>query len=286
MPPYTVEHTGPNVLTVRMDVRPRGGWEQWFLLRSDVHHDNVHCDQALERRHLEQAKERGAGILDFGDLHCVMGGKYDKRSDKSIVRPEHQCGDYFDAIVRTAADFYQPYARNFLMIGDGNHEKSIKARHETDLNERLVAMLNDRTGSQIQHGGYSGWVRFLFKRDTQRLSRKLWYMHGYGGGGPVTQDTIQAQRQRAYIENADIMVTGHTHDAWAQENIRIRLNNNGEIERRPVWNVKCATYKDEYGSGKGGWHIETGKPPKPLGAWWLRFSWCDPSIGIQIIKAG
>jgi hypothetical protein len=32
------------------------------------------------------------------------------------------------------------------------------------------------------------------------------------------------------------------------------------------------TYKDEYGSGLGGWHIERGAPPKPLGGYWMRLS--------------
>jgi predicted phosphodiesterase len=283
--PYQVEHTGPNVLTVRMDVESQVGWERWFLLSGDRHHDNPHTDWDLELKHLRQCDEREAGVIDIADLHCAMQGKYDKRSDKSCVRPEHQNGRYLDSLVETAADFYGPFAKRFLVIGDGNHEKSIKQRHETDLNERLVTLLNSNHGGNVQHGGYSGWVRFLFRRGNQKLSRRLWYMHGYGGGGPVTQDTIQAQRQRAYVENADIMVTGHTHDCWAQENIRVRLNNSGIVEQRPVWNVKVPTYKDEYGDGKGGWHVETGKPPKPLGAWWLRFFWEGDRISTEFVRA-
>jgi hypothetical protein len=95
-------------------------------------------------------------------------------------------------------------------------------------------------------------------------------MHGYGGGGPVTQDLIQDQRRRTYVEGADVMVSGHTHDAWAVDNVKVRLNDANVVERRGVWSIKVPTYKDEYADGSGGWHVETGKPPKPLGAWWLR----------------
>ena len=35
--------------------------------------------------------------------------------------------------------------------------------------------------------------------------------------------------------------------------------------------IRTGTYKDEYGEGAGGFHIERGRPPKPLGAVWLRF---------------
>jgi hypothetical protein len=45
---YTVEHTHRNVATVRMG-GIYSGWEQWFLLSSDRHHDNPECDQKLER---------------------------------------------------------------------------------------------------------------------------------------------------------------------------------------------------------------------------------------------
>ena len=281
--PFKVEHTGRNVLTMRCKVSaPPSEWEQWILLRSDAHHDNPKCDWALEKRHLDEAKERGAGIIDLGDLFCMMQGKYDRRHTKAAVRPEHQVDDYLDAVIRTAADFYEPYADNFLVIGRGNHECSVEKRHEIRPIERLVATLNDRTKAQIQAGGYTGWVRFFFtKGKTEHTSRVLWYTHGYGGGGPVTQDMIQSNRQRVYIENADIMASGHSHDAWANETTKLKLNVSGEVVQRPLWYIKCPTYKDDYGSGFSGWHVDTGKPPKPKGAWWLRF-WWDGRRGLQM----
>ena len=57
---YTTEATNPDVLTVRMD-SVKAGWEQWFLLMSDVHWDNPHCNRDLFHKHLKQARERGPG---------------------------------------------------------------------------------------------------------------------------------------------------------------------------------------------------------------------------------
>lgn len=283
--PFTIEHAGRNVAVVRI---PVGGekWEQWFLLRGDVHWDNPQCNRDLELKHLKEAKERGAGIIDVGDLFCVMQGKYDPRKSMDGVRPEHQKKDYLGALVRTAADYYEPFAHNFVVIGRGNHEQSIHERNGFDLTTALVSALNDRTGSSIQAGGYGGWVRFMLQRHTQRNSLRLYYMHGYGGGGPVTQDLIQDQRRRTYVEGADIMVSGHTHDAWAVDNAKIRLNDANAIERRSVWSVKVPTYKDEYADGAGGWHVETGKPPKPLGAWWLRIrANSDQKYDTDVVRA-
>jgi hypothetical protein len=262
----------PNVINVRI---PAGNnSEHWFLLRSDAHHDNPHCNQALEKKHLDQAIERNAGILDNGDLFCAMQGAWDPRKSKQSVRPEHMRDDYLDALVRTAADFYTPYAKNWISFGIGNHESQISRRHETNLSERLCQTLKDRTGSQCQVTGYTGWIRFLFDmgRSNTRIVRTMWHIHGYGGGGPVTSDTIQAQRQRAYVDGADIMWSGHTHDMYAKQDMKILLTSAGKVIHRPIWYVKSPTYKEEYDNGAGGWHIETGKPPKPLGAWWLKFT--------------
>jgi hypothetical protein len=266
--PFTVSRDHPCVVTVRMDWKTRQ--EQWFLLRSDAHHDNRHCDQSLERKHLEQAKERGAGILDVGDLFCAMQGKWDKRSDVTQARPELQVSNYLDALVNYCADFYEPYAPNWVLLAPGNHEGSIHDRHQTNLTERLAERLKAK-GSPVQVGTYQGWVRFLFTvYKAQRSSVKLRYTHGYGGGGQVTRDIIQANRQMVYIGNADILVSGHTHDAWEVPVRREVLLDSGRPELRDVDCVKCGGYKDEFSPGQG-WAVGKGHNPKPLGARWLRF---------------
>lgn len=276
-PPFAVERTGPTVTTVRLSVAGTK-WEQWFLLRSDAHHDNVHCRQDLELRHLREAAERDAGILDFGDLFCAMQGKWDKRADAEQLRPELRGKNYLDELVAYCADFYQPFAERWVLMSRGNHETSIERKHQTDLTERLVERLNDRTGSQILAGTYAGWVRFQFARGTKRQSVRLRYTHGYGGGGPVTRDVIQSARQAVFLGNADIVCSGHTHDAWELPIAREWLLDSGRTEVREMQFVKCGGYKDEFSPGNG-WAVEKGIQPKPLGAYWLRFTWRDTAQG-------
>lgn len=259
----------PNVVVV--DVAPlEGEREMLFLITSDVHWDNPHCDRELYRKHLEQARERGAAIIDIGDWYCAMQGKFDKRSSKSSIRPEHQCGDYLDALTRTGIEFLKPFADRIVMMGHGNHETSIRERHEVDLTERLVSGLSLTTNHTVRKGGYSGWVVIRMQVDGTRTQvLKLWYIHGYGGGGPVTVDNIQAQRQMGYVD-ADIMVSGHTHDSWTRDFVRVGLDRTFMPVQRLVEYAKVGTYKDEYGDGAGGWHVITGKPPKPVTAKWLK----------------
>ena len=106
---------------------------------------------------------------------------------------------------------------------------------------------------------------------TQRLSKNLKYFHGAGGGGPVTRGVIQTNRQAVYLPDADIVVNGHTHDAWYMPIQRERISDQGIIYQDIQHHIRTTSYKDEYKDGKGGWHVETWRPPKPIGAAWLRF---------------
>jgi len=261
--------TDPTVVTLRHTITAPD-WEQWYLLRSDAHHDNTHCRQELEQKHLEQAKARGAGVLDFGDLFCAMQGKWDKRADATQLREELRVANYLDALVNYNGAFYAPYAENFVLLSKGNHEGSIMERHQTDLTQRLAERLQ-AAGSGVQVGRYQGWARFMFTfHRTKQQTVRLRYTHGYGGGGPVTRDLIQAQRQLAILGNVDILVSGHTHDAWHVAAVQEFLDLNGRPHLATVDCVKCGGYKDEY-SGGTGWAVTKGLPPKPLGAYWCRF---------------
>ena len=272
---WTVEKQGRNVIQVRVSGSRRKNWEQWFLLSGDRHWDNPKSDHQLQREHLDEAVKRNAGVIDIGDLFCAMQGKYDKRSSKSDVRPEHQVDSYLDALVSTAADFFAPWSDSLIVLGVGNHEEAIRKRHETHLTERLVGILNDRTGSNICCGGYGGWVRFLFDWGGSGATKAvlLNYSHGYGGGGPVTKGVIQTNRRATYLPDAHLVVSGHIHERWTLDLQRVRINSGGKVYHDTQTHVVVPTYKEEYGDGYGGWHVERGAPPKPIGAAWLRFWW-------------
>jgi hypothetical protein len=248
----------------------RVGDEQRVLLMSDVHWDNPHCRRETLIEHLEQAKAYDAPILDSGDFFCSMGGKWDKRSNKSDLRPEHQVADYFDALVTTATAWWQPYRHLLTVRGQGNHETSVLKRHETNLTERLVERLRTSGAPSVHLGGFSGYVVFMVAAQGRKRPIRLHYHHGHGGGGPVTRGVIQTNRHAVYLTDADIVWTGHTHDNWNVPIARVRLNqDNTQVEHTRQVHLSTAGYKDEYGDGYGGWHIERGAPPKPIGAAWL-----------------
>lgn len=283
--PYTVEQPSRNVVLVRCEV-PDVSWEQWFLFTADRHFDHPRSNRALQKRHLEQARERGAGVFDFGDMHCAMQGKFDKRSSKSALRPQNADNAYFDSLVNGAVEFFTPYSDNIVALGSGNHETAVLNHHETDLTQRTVDLLNANTGSSIRRTGYSGWVRFMFTmHQTKRQAITLWHHHGYGGDAPVTKGVIQTNRQAVYLPDADIVMSGHTHNNWWFPIPRIRLNQANEITKDRQLHIKIPSYKDEYDDGFGGWEVERGAPPKDNGAWWLRFAMRDNKVVVEAREA-
>lgn len=247
-------------------IRPNVSREKdaWFLLTADWHWDNPKCDRDLLEKHLKQAVERDAGVLVFGDTFCIMQGRYDGRRIKGDVRDEHNNATYLDSVVDTFCDWVEPYKNNIKLITYGNHETSILKHCETDLLQRMSAR------TKIPLGKYDGWVRIIPYVSTTngKYATNLYYHHGSGGGGAVTRGVISTNRRNAYIDGADIIVSGHIHEAWLMETPKESLTQNGHTERKTVTHVQTGTYKEEF-TGSG-WHVERGAAPKPLGSWWMR----------------
>lgn len=281
---YKVEQTARNVVVVTFpDVNK--DWEQWVLLRSDAHHDNVDCNRAMERKHLDKAVERNALIVDAGDVFCAMQGKFDPRSSKEDCRPEDQVDAYLDSIVRHAEEDYAPYIKNWLVIGQGNHETNVLKRHGVDLISNLVHGLNVK-GANCFKGFYGGYVRFMFKiHKTGSICKNLKYFHGKGGSAPVTKGVIDTARQAEHLPDAHIVLNGHNHNEYILSTARERMTKRSGVGRDLIQFVRTPGYKDEYGDGARGYGVELGGGPKPLGCAWMRFFLRDAhtkEIGVEL----
>jgi hypothetical protein len=268
---WTIESGEQGVWKVRFS----GGRtpSMWVLLSADWHWDNPKTRLDLIERDLKLAKKIGAMVISAGDHFCAMQGKYDKRSSKDSIRPEHQDGSYLDRLVETGAEFLMPYKDQLGLISVGNHETAIYNRHETCLVSRLVERLRV-AGSPCQKGSYNGWVQFLPKYKTQSLgeSLRLYYHHGSGGDAPVTHGTIAMSRVSQWID-ADVILSGHLHIRNLSVTAREKLTPAGNRRVYETSLVRVSTYKDEY-RPLDGWHIEKGKGPRPTTnpSYWMRLS--------------
>ncbi|MBN1535932.1 MAG: metallophosphoesterase [Anaerolineales bacterium] len=264
------------VTTIRVN-GIKAGWEQWVLFMSDNHHDSVYCERDLEREHLEEAKKRNAWIFILGDLFDAMQGRFDPRRSMEELRPEYRREDYYDYVVKDIAEFLSPYNDNIKLICPGNHELGVLRYANTNLTDRLVYKLRD-AGANIIHGGYGGWVRFLFEINGGSYpGYSMKYFHGAGGEAPVTRGVIQTNRQAVYLPDADIVVNGHNHNAYYVPISRERVSNQGKLYMDIQHHIRVPGYKNGYGNGRGGWEVTRGGVPKPVGAVWMRmyFDYAD-----------
>ena len=237
---------------------------------SDLHWDNPHCDRDMLKRHLDYCLEEDIPVMINGDMFCLMQGRGDNRRNKSDIRPEHNNAKYLDSIVETAVDWFLPYAHIIKLVGYGNHETAIIKFQETDILQRFVDLLNYKAGSNIQTGGYGGWL--VIKQASgwgSKYSTKVKYFHGSGGGGIVTKGAINLTRALEVYENFDVFTMGHIHENSSRNDVRDTIEHHSVggyvLKQKQLHLMLTGTYKEEYGDGSQGWHVERGAPIKPLG---------------------
>jgi hypothetical protein len=266
-----LERLGKNIHKLYLDKE-----NNKVALLSDLHWDNPKCDRELLKKNLDYCLENNIPVHINGDMFCLMQGKGDRRGNKSDIRPEHNNSRYLDSIVETAVEWFKPYKDILTVIGYGNHETAIIKYQETDLLQRFVDLFNLTYKANVYAGGYGGWM--IYQYDLGSSTKKVFkhkYFHGSGGGGPVTRGAINLTRATAMYSDFDLFSMGHIHENSSRtdsiENLKI-INGIYEIQLKEIHLAITGTYKEEYNSGLGGWHVERGAPPKTLGGRIVEFN--------------
>jgi hypothetical protein len=253
------------VTTVRIDYSG-GNNEHTLFLASDLHVDAVSCNRDVLLADMQEAVNRNAMIFLIGDIFDAMQGRFDPRRSLDELRPEYRRQDYYDFVVKDVARILGPFAKNIVLISDGNHETATLKNANLSLTDRLIWLLNTQYGGNVQHGGYGGWVRFMLEGNSGgRASVKMKYFHGAGGDSPVTRGVIQTNRQAVYLNGADIVVNGHNHNAYYVPIVQESVSDAGKVIFSTQHHVRTPGYKSEYNDGTKGWAVEKGMVPKPLG---------------------
>jgi len=138
------------------------------------------------------------------------------------------------------------------------------------MTERLCERLREHGGQARAHW-YSGWVMFRCRRGEggQGQTIRLFRHHGTGSGAPVTRGVIQTNRIAVQYPDADVVLTGHTHDDWIVSIPRMRITERGKIHHDEQLHVRVPGYKDAINDGAEGWETVKGHNIKSKGAVWL-----------------
>lgn len=243
-----------------------------LLLLSDVHFDSKSCERELLKSTLDKALEKNAIILVNGDFFDMMQSKSDRRHMKGAIRKEYLGDNYFDLVIEDAYEFLKPYAKNILVMADGNHETAITKNYETNPLERLCYMLRKEGGSNTQHTGYQGWVVLSFNNNGARASFYIKMHHGSGGNARVTKGIIEHNRMSTYVEGADLIWLGHTHTQYCVHSTieKITSSNVYDVNLHKVYHIRTGCWKQGYKAN--GWEVEKGFNPSEIGGYWVELS--------------
>lgn len=240
-----------------------------IAMLSDIHWDNPHCDRETLKKHLDYCLKNEILIMINGDFFCFMQGKYDPRRSKADIRPEHNKVNYIDAVIEDCVNWWKPYAHLLTVIGYGNHETSLIKNLETDPLQRFVDLLNHTCKVNVHTGGYGGWLILKVHKKTCDAKVNVKYYHGSGGGGLVTKGAINLTRALEMVEGMDVFTMGHIHENSARNDVREKVEFHSmtghRVLQQNIHLMLTGTYKDEYEDGFAGYHIEKGRPAKPIG---------------------
>lgn len=262
MPSFSVEKL--DVGTARI-VAPLIRGERWFLLRTDSHHDSKYFAEGLSKQHLDTIKEKDGIIIDNGDLFDAMQRRDDpRRSEGDTHEAELGQSNPLGKMVRRVGLDLLPYRDCWAILGHGNHETTFAKFTGIDLTQELAKEL--KTPIAV---GYETYIEIVLVHGKKRFPIKLYRHHGSGGSSPVTKGVIGTAR-RSYVD-ADIIFTGHIHQGWVMPEVRDDFRG-GKRYRRLIWHVQGPGYKDPRRFKDGGFEIEKGFQPAPIGAHFVRFS--------------
>lgn len=250
--------------------------EFYFLLRSDVHHDSPYCDRRMETRHLHMARALGAGIIDNGDMFDSMQAPHDPRRVPDLgKREEHKGFGYFNKLSKSAVSDYLRFAPWWAIFAEGNHETAMEKHHGLALTRDVVEnmRLRAKQTTQVVYQGYAGWVLFsCVVAGSRKTTFRMFRHHGWGGGAPVTQGIIKKARMLKWLERADIILIGHSHQEWYAADTRLSVSDHGVPRSRKVRIYKVPGYKSDFDL-QGGFPIErmSDGGPTTQGAVLIRF---------------
>lgn len=274
---WKIEQVAESVARLRVDWQRNRDWKFRILVTADRHLDSKFSQLKLQKKHLQEAKDGGWPVIDLGDVMDAMQGAKDPRGCRSELLPLLSDKDeYFDAVVDYAYDFLVPYADQLALIGLGNHETSALKHNGTNLTKRLTRRLS-QAGSPVLMGGYAGWLRMAFKSGQTQQSLNIRYTHGAGGAAPVTKGVIKTNRRAVVYPDANIVLSGHTHEAYCVPIARERISETCHVFGDDQLHVQVMSYKSATVGRGAGWEVEKEFAAQPVGAYWLEF-WHDRGL--------
>lgn len=244
----------------------------------DVHIGGIDCDKNLLDKCIDRiAEDENHYWIGMGDFGEFINYK-DKRFDPAELDPEIELKDLAH-LPRIQSDMIASRLARIkskcLGLLCGNHEETIRLRHEQDIHTNLCSAVFDpdnRFGITSLLGydlEYSAILRLRIARDKQKHGvRSLYiYAHHGAGGGRKTGGKINRLEDAALtFPDCDIYLMGHVHDkaAWLRPSLHIAKKSDRITQRFRAFGI-TGTFKKTYQQDCRGYGEKSMYPATALG---------------------
>ena len=168
------------------------------------------------------------GLGDYCDCITIKDKRFDIKSvDKSFL-------PYLDNLPMAQLDYLKkalnPIKDKILCLIPGNHEDKMRTEHSIDIMGELK-----RDGYQI--GDYMTFLRLKFNREQFHTTPiVMWLHHGWFSGRKMG-GKINQLMDVASTYDADIFLTGHSHDLFGTtlDKISIGSNSHEFIKQKKIF---------------------------------------------------
>ena len=224
---------------------------------SDLHIGSNKCNLGLIKSQIEKVK---------ADKNCyaIIVGDLVNNSTRTSV------GDVFAQPLspmeqmKLAIDLFSPIKDRILAITSGNHERRSYKDCGTDLGwffaksmeledryDYCAPLLRLRFGNCRCHKKHPGKPT---GGGDGKLNYYIYITHGDGANGSTVGGKANSLNKRGLIVDADVIITGHTHQPLAFTNSAMRINRiSGNVDEFTQTFVNCASTLgyEEYAELKG-----------------------------------
>lgn len=202
-----------------------------LYLFSDLHIGSSYFAEDLFKEHIKRAASENARIIINGDVFDAILLKDPRFGFEKVDRRLTSSSDMIGEALKLAVELLKPYAEYIDVICCGNHELTVLEKNNFDLIKSLVTSLRE-INKNIQYGGYSGIVQYLFvsKDRKRRIPLNILYHHGWGAG-VKTRGLSHFDTLLSYFENIDIFLVGHLHAPVIAQSTRLSYQGNKIISK-------------------------------------------------------
>ena len=254
------------LLDVEIECSGRGDRVEIFPLY-DMHIGKSNCNEPAIRKWIgevikrDKMPNRHIRVLLGGDAANAVNPKDIKRFDFSDVADWLLEGDKEDirdnlsnvAVneIKRVGKILAPVKHIILGAIEGNHEKCIRKRYNTDIQKTLCEKLG------IPNLSDEVLIRFRFSRQGNGSSSIIVVArHGYGSSRTVSGEFLKLYAMQAEWEIADVCISGHTHTfAYSPPKPVAYVPVRGDLPAELLWRHRFALnpgcWLDSHSIGRG-----------------------------------